>query len=94
MIDRSQPIPAAWTPHPDIDIQTPVESWPDDVFANPARRRGPLLSARYVELIARAFGVFADTDDEREIAYSRLASAARYYGVPLAASSWRDLLPA
>jgi hypothetical protein len=82
----------AWIPHPDIDVRTPVESWPDDVFANPMRRRGPLLSARYVELISRAFSVFAETDDERDVTYARLASAARYYGVDLHATSWKDLL--
>ena len=92
MIDHTFSHPAAWTPHPDIDLRSAVDSWPDDVFANPVRRRGPLLSARYVELIARGFGVFADTDDERELTYARLAAAAKYFGVPLASSTWRDLL--
>jgi hypothetical protein len=91
VIDRSLLPTPDWTPHPDIDVRSSVESWPDDVFANPVRRRGPLLSARYVDLISRAFTVFADTDAERDLTYARLVSAARYFGVPLAASTWRDL---
>jgi hypothetical protein len=77
-------------PAPGIDLEESA-NWPDSVFANPLKRRGPLLNARFVSLVIRCFDVFADNDTERELAYSRLVEAARHFRVPLAANSWRDL---
>lgn len=80
-----------WTPpHADLDPES-SSGWPDSLFANPLKRRGPLLNARYVSLVIRCFDVFADNDAEREIAYARLVAAARHFEVPLSARSWREL---
>lgn len=80
-----------WTPPPpDLDPEV-SSAWPASLFVNPVKRRGPMLNARFVSLAIRCFEVFADNDDERELAYARLAQAARYFGVPLQAQSWREL---
>jgi hypothetical protein len=80
-----------WTP-PSSDLDpSAATSWPDSIFVNPFKRRGPLLNARFVSLVIACFDVFADDDEERTIAYARLVDAARHFDVPLDARCWSDL---
>jgi hypothetical protein len=80
-----------WSPPPAGLDPEESANWPDSVFANPLKRRGPLVSPRFVSLVIRCFDVFADNDAEREIAFARLVAAASHFRVPLAARSWQEL---
>jgi hypothetical protein len=78
-------------PPGDLDADTSA-AWPDSVFANPIKRRGPLVNPRFISFVIRCFPVFADNDDEREIVYGRLIEATRNFGIPLTARSWSELI--
>jgi hypothetical protein len=80
-----------WSPPAfDLDLEASA-TWPESIFANPVKRRGPLLNSRFVSLVVGCFDVFADNDVEREIAYERVLQAAKHFKVPITARSWREL---
>lgn len=72
-----------WQPPTPQTESIALDALPESLFANPLRRRGPLLNARYVDLVARGFDIIAETDEEQAIAYRRLIDAARYFHVAI-----------
>ena len=72
-----------WQPPTPQTDSAALDALPESLFANPLRRRGPLLNARYVDLVARGFDIIAESEEEQAIAYRRLVDAARYFHVAL-----------
>ncbi|MFN7171398.1 MAG: DUF6582 domain-containing protein [Fimbriimonadaceae bacterium] len=65
---------------------------PDSVFAFPYQRKEPLTDASHVRnAIARFNQVEGVSDDDRDLAWQNILAAARYYGVDVHESSWREL---
>ena len=61
-------------------------------FAFPAERKEPLENASHVRnAIARFDQVKGVSDEERDVAWDRIESAASLYGVVLNEAGWRDL---
>ena len=61
-------------------------------FAFPNERKLPLEDASHVRnAIARSDQVEAVNDDERDIAWRRIMTAAKLHGIEIHEASWRDL---
>jgi hypothetical protein len=61
-------------------------------FAFPEQRKEPLEDASHVRnAISRFDQVEGVTDEERDAAWTRIASAAKKFGVDVREKSWRDL---
>jgi hypothetical protein len=64
----------------------------DDQFAFPKQRKEPLVDASHVRnAVARFDQVDGVSDAERDIAWERIAEAAKRFGVRLSEERWRDL---
>jgi uncharacterized protein DUF6582 len=65
---------------------------PDTVYAFPNQRKEPLTDARHVRnAVARFDQVIGVSDDDRALVFAKIEEAAKYYGVDLSETSWRDL---
>lgn len=83
---------ATWKPHEKHGRLTKQSDLPDTVYAFPKQRKEPLTDARHVRnAVARFDQVMGVSAAERAQAFANIQKAAKYYGVDLAESSWRDL---
>jgi Family of unknown function (DUF6582) len=65
---------------------------PNSVFAFPKERKEPLTDARHVRNAVARFDQVTDVPErERELAFANIKKAAKYYGVDLSETSWKDL---
>ena len=65
---------------------------PDSVYAFPKQRKEPLTDAQHVRnAVARFDQVIDVSDADRALAFANIEQAAKYYGVNLAETSWRDM---
>lgn len=65
---------------------------PDSVFAFPKQRKEPLTDAKHVRnAVARFDQVIGPSEDDRARAFANIEKAARYYGVDLSETSWKEL---
>ncbi len=83
-----------WKPHTehgDLDRQDRNEL-PDSAYAFPKQRKEPLTDASHVRnALARFDQVEGVSDEDRDLAFANIRSAAEHYGVEVAERSWRDL---
>ena len=81
-----------WMPHEKHGQLTAQSELPDSVYAFPKQRKEPLTDARHVRnAVARFDQVTGVTDADRELAFANIQKAAKYYGVDLSETSWREL---
>lgn len=65
---------------------------PDSAFAFQQQRKLPMEDATHIRnAIARFDQVEDVTDAERDVAWTRLTTAARKHGVEVAESDWREV---
>jgi len=65
---------------------------PDSVYAFPKERKEPLTDARHVRnAVARFDQVTGVSESSRALAFANIKKAAKYYGVDLGESSWKEL---
>lgn len=85
---------ATWKPFPEHGelSSNERERLPDDVFAFPKQRKEPLTDARHVQnALARFDQVEGVSDEDRDLAFSNIKRAARYYGLNVEESDWHQL---
>jgi uncharacterized protein DUF6582 len=83
---------ATWKPHEKSGRLTMQSDLPDSVFAFPKQRKEPLTDARHVRnAVARFDQVIGPSDADRELAFTNIQKAAKYYDVDLSETSWREL---
>ena len=81
-----------WQP-PQVTPGETRSALPSSAFAFPNERKEPLTDGAHVRsAIARFRQVAGVPDAERAQAFANLKAAAEYYGVPLHAHGWRDLM--
>jgi dipeptidyl-peptidase-3 len=94
---RAAAVPSAtWEPPSDsvAGPLTPVRlrALPDRVFAFPRVRKEPLTDAAHVRAALGRFSrVQGVSEEERDLAFANIRKAARYFGVSLHVSDWRQL---
>ena len=65
---------------------------PDSVFAFPKERKEPLTDARHVRNAVARFDQVTDVSkSERELAFTNIKKAAKYYGIDLSETSSAEL---
>ena len=80
-----------WEPHEKHGRLTSQSDLPDTVYAFPKQRKEPLTDAQHVRNAAARFDQVIDvSDDDRALAFANIEKAAKYYGVDLSETSWRD----
>jgi hypothetical protein len=83
---------ATWKPHEKHGTLTKRGDLPDSVFAYPKLRKEPMTDASHVRnAVARFDQVEGISDADRELAFTNIKKAAKYYGVDLSESDWTDL---
>jgi hypothetical protein len=83
---------ATWRPHEKHGKLTTQSDLPDSVFAFPKQRKEPLTDAKHVRnAVARFDQVIGVSEDDRAKAFANIEKAARYYGVDLSETSWKEL---
>ncbi|MGB6986309.1 MAG: DUF6582 domain-containing protein [Candidatus Aquilonibacter sp.] len=81
-----------WEPHEKHGTLTMQSDLPDSVYAFPKQRKEPLTDASHVRnAIARFDQVINVSDEDRALAFANIEKAAKYYGVDLSETSWKDL---
>ncbi len=81
-----------WLPHEKHGRLTEQSDLPDSVFAFPKQRKEPLTDDRHVRNAAARFDQVIDVSDaDRALAFANIEKAAKYYGVDLSETSWREL---
>jgi Family of unknown function (DUF6582) len=81
-----------WMPHEKHGRLTEQSDLPDTAFAFPQQRKEPLTDAQHVRnSVARFDQVTGVSDDDRALAFANIEKAAKYYGVNLSETSWREL---
>ena len=82
---------ATWEPHEKHGRLTSQSDLPDTVYAFPKQRKEPLTDAQHVRNAAARFDQVIDVSDaDRALAFANIEKAAKYYGVDLSETSWRD----
>ena len=83
---------ATWVPHEKHGQLTAQSDLPDSVYAFPNQRKEPLTDARHVRnAVARFDQVTGVSDEDRELAFANIQSAAKHYDVDLSETSWHEL---
>ncbi|HEY3718955.1 MAG TPA: DUF6582 domain-containing protein [Roseiarcus sp.] len=83
---------ATWMPHEEHGRLSARSDLPDSVYAFPNQRKEPLTDAQHVRnAVARFDQVTGVSDADRDLAFANIQKAAKYYGVELSETSWRDL---
>jgi len=81
-----------WKPHEKHGSLTARSDLPDSVFAFPKQRKEPLTDARHVRnAIARFDQTIDVSDEDRELAFANIKTAAAHYGVEMTETDWRQL---
>jgi len=81
-----------WEPHEKHGQLTMQSDLPDTVFAFPKQRKEPMTDARHVRnAVARFDQVTGVSNADRALAFANIEKAARYYGVDLSETNWRQL---
>jgi len=81
-----------WEPHEKHGTLTGQSDLPDSVYAFPKQRKEPMTDASHVRnAVARFDQVTGVSDSDRELAFANIKKAAKYYGVELSETSWKDL---
>jgi hypothetical protein len=81
-----------WKPHEKHGRLTTQSDLPDSVFAFPKQRKEPLTDAKHVRnAVARFDQVTGVSETDRALAFANIEKAAKYYGVDLSETSWREL---
>jgi hypothetical protein len=84
---------ATWMPFTEHGKLSTRSNLPDSVFAFPKQRKEPLTDANHVrDALARFDQVEGVSDQDRELAFANIKTAASYYGVNLSEGSWRELM--
>jgi len=67
-------------------------TWPENEFAFPTQRKGPLTDANHVRnAIARFDQLTEVSKSDRDLAFANIKKAARHYGVEMSESKVSDL---
>jgi hypothetical protein len=83
---------AIWQPDEKHGRLSKQSDLPDSVFAFPKQRKEPLTDASHVRnSVARFDQVIGVSDKDRELAFANIKKAARYYGIDMAETDWRQL---
>lgn len=86
------PIKPTWKPHTEHGKLTRQSDLPDTVFAFPKQRKEPLTDASHVRnALARLDQVQGVSDQDRDLAFANIKTAAEHYGVEVHERDWRDL---
>jgi hypothetical protein len=81
-----------WEPHEKHGNLTMQSDLPNSVYAFPKQRKEPLTDATHVRnAVARFDQVMGVSDEDRELAFANIEKAAKYYGIDLAETSWKEL---
>jgi hypothetical protein len=65
---------------------------PESAFAFPRLRKEPMTDASHVRSALARFNQVTDVSDaERDLAFTNIQKAARYYGVEIRETDWRQL---
>jgi hypothetical protein len=82
-----------WEPHEKHGRLTRHSDLPDSAYAFPRQRKEPLTDASHVRnAVARFDQVIDVSDEDRQLAFANIEAAAKFYGVTLSETSWRDLV--
>ena len=66
---------------------------PESAFAFPRSRKEPMTDASHVRSALARFNQVMDVSDaERDLAFTNIQKAARYYGVEIRETDWRQLV--
>lgn len=66
---------------------------PESAFAFPRSRKEPMTDASHVRSALARFNQVMDVSDaERDLAFTNIRKAARYYGVEISETDWRQLV--
>ena len=83
---------ATWKPYEKHGTLTRRSDLPDYVFAYPQERKEPLTDASHVRnAVARFDQTTGVTDEERDLAWANIKKAAKYFGVDVSESDWKEL---
>jgi len=84
---------ATWMPSTEYgEIHNRAEL-PASVFAFPDQRKEPLTDADHVRNALARFDQVQDVSDaDRELAFANIQKAAKYYGVKVHETDWRQLV--
>jgi hypothetical protein len=82
-----------WQPHQKHGRLTRRTDLPDSVYAFPRQRKEPLTDAGHVRNALARFDQVVDVSDrDRQLAFANIEAAAKFYGITLGETSWRDLV--
>jgi hypothetical protein len=88
----TQGMRTTWKPHEKHGRLTVQSDLPDGVFAFPKQRKEPLTDAKHVRNAVARFDQVTDvSESDRALAFANIEKAAKYYGVDLSETSWREL---
>ena len=85
---------ATWKPHTEHgELSTKEKNdLPESVFAFPKQRKEPLTDADHVRNALARFDQVKDVSDEdRDLAFANIKTAAEHYGVDIKETNWRQL---
>src|ERR1700683_726145 len=69
-----------------------VNALPESAFAFPRSRKEPMTDASHVRsALARCNQVTAVSDSDRDVAFANIKKAAKYYGIEIRETDWRQL---
>ena len=94
---REGGVDTTWEPpYPEGNGRRPdaaqVNHLPDCAFAFPRSRKEPMTDASHVRSAIARFDQVKDVSDaERELAFANIQKAARYYGIEMRETDWRQL---
>jgi hypothetical protein len=80
-----------WEPFEQPRYPTTRSNLPETVFAFPKQRKEPMTDAQHVRnAVARFDQVLDVSDEDRALAFVNIEKAAKYYGVNLSETNWRE----
>ncbi len=70
-----------------------LSTLPESAFAFPQSRKEPMTDGSHVRTALARFNQVMDVSDaERDLAFANIQKAARYYGVEIRETDWRQLI--
>ena len=80
-----------FTKHGDLDTKE-REELPTSVYAFPAQRKEPMTDADHVRNAMARFDQVKDVSDEdRDLAFANILTAAKHYGIKVDEDNWHQL---